>query len=136
MKYIMKALFKTLLIAGLLVSASINVASAQTTAGFSGKVIQLTSSAYNYGGCMAQVSFDIQSQLPTCQPNYVSMGCDGQMPNIDKSAALANWSAVQLAYVTEVDAGFYITSDRRYNQDPSTGIAFCTAYRVDNKPIP
>jgi hypothetical protein len=113
-------IFILLLIAGLFSSAV-----TADTAGYSGKPDKLITSAKDYGYCMARFP-TMNVTLAGCDPTYVSFACEGDMPGVSKTSALAAWSAVQLAYVTDQELFVVVDNTLTYN------LKYCVATRTDN----
>ena len=92
-------------------------------------VTQIVTDATRYNGCLVKLSPGPETHFPACESLFVTLGCDGAA-GPSKSAAMSNYSAAQLAFVTDTKA--YI---RVYDSAP-TGNAYCLADRVDNTKIP
>ena len=96
-----------------------------------GKITRLTTDSTNYGGCLGWFDADGQADLGAvadCNNLAVSFGCeaDPALP-LTKSQAAANWSAAQLAHVTDKQAYVVVQDNWKYG-------AFCTVQRIDNLP--
>lgn len=82
-----------------------------------------------FGGCMARIDRNLQTELPACSPQgWVSFSCSGDFAT--KASAQANLSAAQLAMVSNTQAIFLVTDSQIHNPSPAGG--FCVAVRVDN----
>lgn len=91
-------------------------------------VTQIVTDSTRYNGCLVKLSPGPETHFPACEALFVTLGCDGNA-GPSKSAALSNYSAAQLAFVTNTKA--YL---RIYDAAPA-GNAYCLADRVDNTKI-
>ena len=60
-------------------------------------VEKLIVSEDRFGGCMAMLSKDIATVLPSCPDKWVTFACDGSLNN-SVARAMQKWDVAQLAY--------------------------------------
>ncbi len=82
----------------LLVSAVIANVSLAATATLTGVTVQrLGVYEERFGGCMAELSKDISTALPSCPGKWVTFACDGSLDN-SVARAMQKWDVAQLGY--------------------------------------
>ena len=120
-----KALKISLIVAGILGGVS---AQAANNTGGPYTVLQLTTDAERYAGCMIKISPGPETVFPNCGTAFVSLGCDGSAdPLISKSSAAQLYTTAQIGYVT--DKPLYLRiNDENVGTTPR---GYCYADRVD-----
>uniref|UniRef100_UPI0025D32582 hypothetical protein n=1 Tax=uncultured Thiodictyon sp. TaxID=1846217 RepID=UPI0025D32582 len=99
--------------AGLLLVALASPSAGAATGFFVAKVIGVLIDSVNFGGCMAYLSTDPQTQLPGCGANWVSFSCTGDFN--DTIRAYRMLDQAQLALATQKNAGFSIDDTKLHN---------------------
>lgn len=75
-----------------------------------------------YGGCMALLSVNPSSMLPSCQGWWVSFSCSGDFT--DRVRAYQMLDSAKLALATEKQVHVFFRNDMTHN-------GYCFAYRID-----
>jgi len=82
----------------LFVSAVLSNAASAATGTLTGVTIQrLGVYEERFGGCMAELSKDISTVLPSCPGKWVTFACDGSLDN-SVAKAMQKWDVAQLGY--------------------------------------
>ena len=95
------------------------------TASIEGRVWQVLVSEDNFGGCMITVEGDIQDELPSCKPWWMTLDCNGDYLESRTSEQLLEQA--RLAYSEKGSVRAYVDDSRRHN-------GYCLAYRIDLLP--
>ena len=75
-----------------------------------------------YGGCMAALSVDPQTVLPSCQSWWVTFSCSGIFT--DALSAYRMVDLAELAIATDKKSQIFFRDDMTHN-------GYCFAYRID-----
>ena len=78
-----------------------------------------------FGGCMAMLSRDIATAVPSCPDKWVTFACDGSLDN-SIARAMQKWEIAQLGYALGKNALIQADSDRTVN-----GYCFATIIRLE-----
>lgn len=67
-----------------------------------------------FGQCMLRLknSVDLQSKLPSCKPNYLTMDCGAELPGASKTANLKKFEIAQISVVARRKVAFLVTDDQ------------------------
>lgn len=99
-------------------SATLLLVSASAFAGIGyidgAKVTRVLTSESRLGGCIAELSKDIATVLPSCPRNLVTFSCTGELGN-SRALANSNFQTAQLALVTGYDVRVRIRDNQTVN---------------------
>lgn len=76
----------------------------------------------HFGGCMAQLSVDLESVLPDCTGEWVSFSCTGDFGDEARNQWMFDQAQLALAAGKQVEV--YFSSYEKHN-------GYCVAYRID-----
>ena len=109
--------------AAALMSAILSTPVIADTAGIQGTVKRtLVQPDGAFGGCMALLSVDPASALPSCSPHWVTFSCTGDFADV--LAAYRSFDQAQLALAGNHQVYVQIDDGRKHN-------GYCYAYRID-----
>jgi hypothetical protein len=80
-----------------------------------------------FGGCMAALSVNPNSNLATCGSSWVTFDCAGIFPSTDTVMAYRMLDQAQLAYALKANVSIDITDDLKSN-------GYCAVKRIDLLP--